>query len=157
MSMSVSRALSTLTCVAALSCSAFLFAQGQDAKSAIQARHDNFEAIGDAFKVIRDQIRGDRDVAAITKAAQEINDLSLEVKNWFPAGSGPESGIETEALAAIWEDSAGFAKAADAFPTAAAEMLAAAKSGDIAKVGANVRTLGGSCKNCHDNYRLDKD
>ncbi len=38
----------------------------------------------------------------------------------------------------------------------AAQMDAAARSGDAAKVGAALKAVGGSCKGCHDGYRIKK-
>ena len=152
------RVLTSISWVVAISCSLAVWAQSTpDAAAIIAKRQDGLEQIGDAFKTIRDQIRGDRDTAAITAAAEKINTLGGEVHMWFPAGTGPETGIETEALPAIWEKNADFHAAAEGLSKAAGEMLAAAKSGDMAAVGANVRTLGGACKNCHDNFRLDND
>jgi cytochrome c556 len=152
------RILTSVACVTAIACSTLLFAQSHpDAAKIMQDRHENYEKIGDSFKTIRDQLRGDRDVAAITGAAETINTLAPQIKTWFPEGTGPETGIETEALAKIWQDKAGFNAAADKLVTEAGNMLVAAKSGDLGQVGNNVRTLGGACKNCHDSYRVEQE
>ena len=152
--MSVTRILIAISCAATFSYSALLLAQNHpEAAKLMHDRHENYEQIGEAFKTIRDQLRGDRDIAAITSAAETINGFAPKIQTWFPEGTGPSTGIETQALAKIWEDKAGFNAAADKLVTEAGNMLAAAKSGDLAQVGANVPTLGGACKNCHDNYR----
>ena len=152
------RVITSGACLAALLCSVVVMAQtNPEAEKIIKQRQDHLESLGDSFKVIRDQLRGDKSVGAITEAADNINTLAADIHSWFPAGTGPEAGVETEALPTIWEKGADFKKAADGLGVAAGEMLAAAKSGDLGKVGANVRTLGGACKNCHDNFRLDKD
>ncbi len=156
--MSATRVITVVTCAAALSYSALLLAQKHpEAEKIMHDRHENFEQIGDSFKVIRDQLRDGRDMGAITSAAESISNLAGELHTWFPKGTGPETGIKTEALATIWEDQAGFKSAADKLVTESGNMLAAAKSGDLAKVGGNVRSLGGACKGCHDNYRLDEE
>lgn len=133
--------------------SAYLWAQAD----AIKQRQENYKKIGDSFKTIRDQVRGDRDLAAITQAATTINELAGKVHTWFPEGSGPEAGVETEALPVIWEKREEFSAAIEQLVAASDKMLAAAKGGDLADVGGNIRTLGGACRNCHDNFRLDDD
>jgi len=156
--MSVARVLTAIACAATLSYSAVLLAQNHpEAEKIMTDRHENFEKIGGSFKTIRDQLRGDRDIAAVTAAAQTINELAPQVATWFPAGTGPETGIETRALANIWEDQDGFSAAAEKLVTQAGNMLAAAQSGDLDQVAGNVRNLGGACGGCHDNYRTEED
>ncbi|HEY9080967.1 cytochrome c [Magnetovibrio sp.] len=71
----------------------------------------------------------------------------------FPKGS--DFG-ETGALPVIWEKPDDFAKAVKMFESAAANMNAAAMSGDMAAAGAAFGELGKSCKNCHENFREKK-
>lgn len=126
------------------------------AAQTIETRQNNFEQIGGAFKTIRDEVRKrNADMDAVTEAAKTINTLAQELPKWFPAGTGPEAGVETEALAAIWKDQAGFSAAAQKLVEASENMLALAQTGDASKVGGGIPALGGSCKNCHDNYRKD--
>lgn len=156
--MSVARVFTVIACAAALCFSAVLLAQNHpEAEKIMTDRHENFEQIGGSFKTIRDQLRGDRDTAAVIAAAETINELAPQVATWFPAGTGPETGIETLALANIWEDKDGFNAGAERLVTEAGKMLAAAQSGDLDNVAGSVRGLGGACRNCHDNYRLDED
>ncbi len=130
-----------------------------DAPPEIAQRQDNFEAIGDAFKVIREQLEGDApDMAAISTAATDINTRLQNVPNFFPEGSSMEAGYDTEALAVIWEDPEGFAEATQNAVTASEAMMAAAASGDPAAVGEQVGNLGlNGCKACHDKFRVDDD
>lgn len=71
----------------------------------------------------------------------------------FPEGS--DFG-ETTVLPVIWEKPDEFAAAMKKFQDAANGMAAAAKSGDMAQVGAAMGPLGESCKNCHENFREKK-
>jgi cytochrome c556 len=125
----------------------------------IEARQQNLKNLGGAFKTISDQLRsGSPDVAEIqgaTAKAQEI--ANMDFVSWFPEGSGAESGIDTDALDAIWTDAAGFAEAHEGLVAAAAELNEAALSGDVAEIGAKFQATGAACKNCHDNYRRDDD
>lgn len=126
------------------------------AQEAIEQRQKNFEQIGGAFKTIRDEVRArNSNMEAISESINTIHALAQELPSWFPAGTGPEAGVETEALPVIWKDQAGFAAAAQKLRDASESMRALANSGDVSKVASGVATLGGACKNCHDNYRMD--
>lgn len=117
-------------------------------------RHENFEAIGDATKVIVDQLKtGAPDLAKIQAASTTINLFAPKVATWFPAGSGPADGIKTDALQAIWEKPEEFKAAAAKFVEEAGKFDALAKAGDIAAIGEGMKGLGGSCKGCHDKFR----
>jgi cytochrome c556 len=124
----------------------------------VKVRHDNFEEIGDAFKAIRGELeKGSPDFAVIQTNAQIIDTNAQKVSGHFPEGTGPASGADTEALDSIWEKPAEFTAAHEKLTAASATMLAAANSGDAAAVGEAVKELGGSCKNCHDQFREKDD
>ncbi len=72
----------------------------------------------------------------------------------FPAGSGEG---KTEALPEIWSKPDEFKQAMDKFVDAARGMAAAANGADPAAIGSAVRSLGQSCKGCHDNFREEHD
>jgi cytochrome c556 len=98
-------------------------------------------------------------MALITASAETINANAQKIttSDWFVEGTSVDSGADTEALPAIWDQTEEFEAAAANLVTKSEAMLAAAQSGDAAAVGANVMELGGACKNCHDNFRLKKD
>lgn len=128
-----------------------------DEPTVVDMRQDNFEGIGDAFKIIRTQLEGTPEMAAIETAAVDINARAQKVAGFFPEGTSVDDGYDTEALAAIWERPEEFEEKAQDFVNASAEMVTLAAAGDPAAVGAHVATLGGTCKACHDNFRLDDD
>lgn len=129
-----------------------------DEPEAIDARQANFKKIGDSFKAIRTQLEGDSpDMAVIETAATDMNAAAIAVKDQFPEGTSVADGWDTEALAAIWEKPEEFTKAHTMLVDASAEMVTIAQGGDAAAVGAQVGNVGKTCKNCHDNFRLDTD
>ena len=65
--------------------------------------------------------------------------------------------VETEALDVIWEDAAGFAAKAQALVDNATTFADAASTGDRGQTLGAFRALGGSCGDCHDNFRVDTD
>ena len=125
----------------------------------VEARQQNLKDLGGSFKAISDQLRsGNPDVAAI----QEATETALGIANedfvaWFPAGSGAESGLETDALPTIWSEADDFAAAHERLKGAAAELNDAALAGDPALIAEKFQATGGACKNCHDNFRKDDD
>ena len=124
----------------------------------IEARQANFEAIGDDFKIIRGQLEADApDFAAIETAANGINTKAVLIADYFPEGTGMDSGADTEALATIWEKPEEFTAAQAKLGETSAALAAAAATGDAGAVLEAVKAMGGSCKACHDVFRLDDD
>ncbi len=124
----------------------------------IEARQDNFEEIGDAFKVIRDQLDADSpDFALISASAATIQEDAAKIPDFFVAGTSMDSGADTEALAVIWEQPEDFTAAHQKLVDASAVLVEAAASEDAETIGAAAMGLGGSCKNCHDTFRLETD
>lgn len=72
--------------------------------------------------------------------------------NAFPEGS--DKG-ETKAKANIWTERAKYDTAGKTAYAAAQAMVEAAKSGDKAKSIEAFKTLGGSCKACHEDFKKD--
>lgn len=123
----------------------------------LELRHDNFEGIGDSFKIIRANFEegAETDLAAVEAAARDINERANSIEDHFPAGSGRDAGWDTEALATIWEQPEEFTAAQQKLLEESATMMQLAASGDAAVTGAQIAELGGSCKNCHDTFRYD--
>ncbi|WP_084399081.1 c-type cytochrome [Henriciella aquimarina] len=131
---------------------------GMTISEMIETRQDGLEDVGGSFKTISDELKkGDPNVADIQTAAANVEAHSQEIGDWFPEGTGADSGVETEALDSIWEDPEGFEAAITKFETAAGELNTAAQSGDVEAIQAAFETAGGTCKNCHDSYRADDD
>jgi cytochrome c556 len=119
------------------------------------ARHDNFKAQGAAFKAILDEFKKDPpDQAVLLSNANKLKTSAMALPSWFPKGSGPESGVKTDAKAEVWSDAAGFAAAANRFQVEASKFQQLAAAGDVAGMKGQARALGGSCKGCHDSYRV---
>lgn len=130
---------------------------GMTVKQQIEARQKSLKEMGAAMKTISDQMKsGAPALDQIRPAVQTIKTHSTELPTWFPAGTGPESGVKTEALAKIWEDQPTFQAAAQRLADEAAKLSDVATGEDIAAVGAQVGATGAACKNCHENFRMKK-
>jgi cytochrome c556 len=126
-----------------------------DPNVAIPARQMGMKQVGRTFKGINDQLHsGAPDAAAVAAGAHQLADLARKVPSWFPAGSGPETGVKTSAKPEIWAQPADFrAKALTLANATAALDRAAAKSADPAVLQPFVAQVGGACKACHTAYK----
>ncbi|MEP0190578.1 MAG: cytochrome c [Erythrobacter sp.] len=130
----------------------------KDVPSEIAARQANFEAIGDSFKAIRTQLESDEpDLSIIAAEASRMTAKGEAQGNLFPAGTSVDDGFETEALAVIWEEQDDFIQKSKDFGAATAKMVDLANNGDAEAVAAHVADLGGTCKACHEKFRVKKD
>jgi cytochrome c556 len=131
--------------------------QKEQALKVMKDRHENYEKIGDAMKVIGRELKGDSpDLAQVRQRADVIATLAPQVKTWFPQGTGPDVG-KTDAKAEIWQKPEDFAAKARDLETAAAAFQTAAQGTDVAAIRAAHGNLGKSCKACHDLYREKDD
>lgn len=129
-------------------------AAAPDIADAIKARRTNYKEIGGAFKTISDEVKtGAPIIDVIAPAAQEILRRGKMQMNFFPVGSGPESGEKTHAKAVIWSELDNFHKLHQDFLDAATNLNTAIASGDVATITKAQQTLGKACKSCHDRYR----
>jgi cytochrome c556 len=146
--------LAPLACFALAACGG---PQTPGAKAAHE-RHENFEQIGKSFKALGEELKKDApEVAKVKESTTTLNNYAPQVKTWFPAGSGPQDGVKTHALEAVWKESDAFGQAAAKLTDAAAALDAAAQSGDLAAVRGAVPPLGAACKGCHERFRAKDD
>jgi len=127
-----------------------------DPNVAIPARQMGMKQVGRTFKGINDQLHsGSPDAASVAAGAHQLADLARKVPGWFPAGSGPDTGVKTAAKAEIWAQPADFHAKAVALANATAALdQAAAKSADPAVLQPLVVQVGGACKACHTAYKV---
>ena len=129
---------------------------GMTVTEVVDARQTHLKAVGKAFKTISDNLKASQpDMAAIQAAAASVPTETADMGDWFPEGSGPASGVKTDALPAIWENKADLdSKIAD-FQAAAATLASTAEAGDIAAISEAFNATGATCKSCHETYRAD--
>lgn len=131
-------------------------ANGQTAAEVIDARQSHLKAVGKAFKTISDGLKeSEPDMAAIQAAAASVPAETAGMADWFPEGSGPASGVKTDALPVIWETRADFDSKMAEFKAAATTLGTVAQAGDIAAITEAFKATGATCKACHQTYRAD--
>jgi cytochrome c556 len=125
-----------------------------DMASVIQARQAHYKQIGKAMKGLSDSLTSPSpQVPAIQAYAAQIDQLAPQLPSWFPAGSGPEAGVKTEAKADIWAKPDEFKADAAAFATEAHHFDQIAAAGDLNAIRAEFPALGKTCKTCHETFR----
>ena len=122
----------------------------------IPARQLGMKQVGQNFKAINDQVRsGSPDAAVVRASARQLAGLAAKVPGWFPAGTGPDTGIKTAAKAEIWTRAANFKSEAAAFTAATRGLAAAAaRSSDPRVLEPHIRRVGGTCKSCHTTFKV---
>ena len=129
----------------------------EQAAALMEERHENYEKIGDAMKVISRELKGDSpDLAAVRQGAGTIATLAPQIPSWFPPGTGPDVG-KTDAKGEIWQKPDDFVAKARAMNAAAQTFHQAAQGSDLNAIRAAHANLGKSCKACHDLYRAEDD
>lgn len=93
------------------------------------------------------------DAATVKTALSTIAESAKDFPNHFPAGS--ETGNDTEAAPAIWQNPADFKARAEKL-SSDAQMVLASMPTDQAGVGQAMQTLGAECGACHQTYRLKR-
>lgn len=117
-------------------------------------RHELMESTRDAAKPLGKMLRGEADYDAdvVDTSLQTFIAVSEEFAGLFPPGT--ETGMDTEAAPAIWEDREGFEQALAEW-RAAVDAAAAASPGSLEEAKPVLGPIFNACKNCHDTYRIE--
>ena len=138
----------------ALVCGTAIIAVAATPAQTISLRKGNFREIGGSFKSINDELKsGSPNLAVVRPAARDIATRARTTVNLFPRGTGPEAGVTTRALPAIWANANQFVQLQRNLISAADALNAAAASGNTAALPAAAKALGATCKSCHEQFR----
>lgn len=126
------------------------FAKPEDAikyrKNALFVMQQNF---GRVAAMAGGRVPFDPKVAAESAAVAEF----VGKLPWAAFGEGTDKG-DTKAKPEIWMDKAKFDDYALKMQTEMGKLNAAAKTGNLDSIKASVAAVSGSCKTCHDAFRL---
>ena len=129
-----------------------------DPQPVIEGRQSALRDIGAAFKAINDEFKKPTpSLPSIRQNARQIDDLTQQQNFWFPAGTGPESDIETAARPEIWKQPAEFKARQVAFGNEVAKLSKVAVGSDAAAIKAQWQAVGKTCKSCHEKFRNEDD
>jgi cytochrome c556 len=145
-----------LLVLAGLSAWSCCTADAASPQSVVEARRAGFKKMGAAMKTLVEQSKTDApDTAKMAAAGQTIGAYAGDLPGWFPAGSGREAGVDTDALPYIWEARAKFDSIAGQLAPETQNLATALAGGDLSAIRAQVKTLSGVCASCHRSYRAD--
>lgn len=119
-------------------------------------RHELMEDVRDAAKPVGKMFKGELefDAEVVRTSLETWHAASLVFGDLFPEGT--ETGMNTEAAPAIWEDRAGF-DAAIAKWREAVEAAQAAAPTTLEEARPAVGPVFKTCKGCHDTYRIEEE
>ena len=108
----------------------------------------NMAAIGDVFK---------HGLPLQTNLAGHATNLETGAGQIAAAFNQRVTDGKTDAKADIWDDTSGFEQAIAEFQAQSGKLAEAARAGDMAAMGAQVREVGKACSGCHEPYRKPKE
>jgi cytochrome c556 len=91
------------------------------------------------------------DAAQVKESANIVNVVST--LPWVAFGPNTDKGANSKARPEIWQEPDKFKAAQDRLDATLPKMVAAAETGDKARIKQAVGELGAACKNCHDDFR----
>lgn len=117
-------------------------------------RHELMEGVGDAAKVVGPMLKGETEYehAAAMESLNTWKSAAAEFGGLFPEGS--ETGEDTEAAPAIWEDRPGFDAALLEWSDAV-DAAIAANPATLEEAKPALGAVFNTCKDCHDTYRIE--
>ena len=125
------------------------------APDTIKARQANFKAMGKSMKLISDELKKDMpSYAVIRRESLTLERAGARVSGFFPKGTGAEAGVKTGARGIIWTKPADFRTAAANLNSATRNLRLVTAGTDVGKIRAALGATGGTCKACHDQFRV---
>ena len=125
------------------------FAKPEDAvkyrKAALTVMATHFGRVG---AMVNGKVPFDAKVAQDNEAVFAV----VSKLPWAAFGEGTDKG-ETKAKAEIWSENAKFKEAQDKLMAETVKLSAAVKTGKVEDLKVAVGAVGGTCKNCHDQFR----
>ncbi|HEV7434387.1 MAG TPA: cytochrome c [Pseudorhizobium sp.] len=145
--------LTSLVLGAALGCVCLSAAFAQEEPQAV--RQSQMKAIGQSMGALGAIAKGEKpyDASVVQTSLETISANAKAFPDQFPAGT--ETGMETEAAPAIWENPEDFREKSEKLAGVADTLLAAMPT-DQAGVGSAMKALGATCGDCHETYRLKR-
>ncbi len=153
--MTRARPMLMMAACAALAVGGALAAAASPAET-IAARQASFKKMGGAMKALKDELGGGADKAKMLAAARTLASTARAQWVLFTPGTGPSSGVKTDALPAIWTQKSDFDAASAKLVAEADKLVGLAGSGNTAAVLAQFKAVGGTCAACHRQFRADE-
>ena len=145
-------AIAAVMCVSGLSLgtfSAVAHEPGTYESPIVEKRVKRFKQSGGDIQAVFKKHLPAGDMAAIEAAAARMAAWADEMPSAFPKGSRSVGAKDK-----LWANFSDFENKAAAMAKAARNLQSAASAGDRKQVAAAAKKLGGTCKACHQEYRI---
>jgi len=120
----------------------------------IEARQSNFRVMKEANDAMKKEAESaDPKRAVFQESASTLSERVARIHEGFPEGTGPEAGVDTEALPAIWQRRPEFVAATNKMKRVLQQFSETAAQGDVQAIRAGVETVGAACRECHQQFR----
>ncbi len=125
-----------------------------DSEAAVQLRKDYMTIAGGNMAAIGCFMKGEcaLDGKALVRLSKSVAFAAEQSVDAFSTDTR-DSMADTTALPAVWDNWDTFEGGLNAMATAADDLAVAAADADPKAMGPALKTLGGTCKDCHDNFR----
>ena len=149
------KGIAAITLVGALAISGLATAHGS-ATGVVKDRMDVMTAIAANMKSVGGMVSGKTslDRSAISQAMGEIAENAKRLAHMFPEGTGE---APSEAAPTVWSDREGFQALLDELEKSTRSMSELAASDGDSDLGTAFRLVAVTCKNCHKDYRINRD
>lgn len=127
-------------------------------EDAIKYRQSGYVFMGWNMGRIKANVEGQYNKDEVIKAANAIQAIANSGMGalYLPGTDKGKGWEETRAKPEIWTDKEKMGKVATDFVREANEMAKVAATGDAAAVKMQLGKLGGTCKGCHDDFKVKK-
>ena len=127
-------------------------------EDAIKYRQSGYAFMAWNMGRIKQNVEGNFNKDEVVKAANAIQAIANSGMGglYLPGTDKGKGWEESRAKPEIWTDKEKMGKVATEFVKEANEMAKVAAGGDAAAVKAQLGKLGGTCKGCHDDFRVKK-
>jgi cytochrome c556 len=127
---------------------------GVSGPDAIAARQASLDMSSITFRSMGAAIQAGREAKSQAYAAAALAKWAKALPRMFPPGTGQgETPADTQALAAIWRDRAGFDRAAANYAAATARLAALAAANDTGGFTRQLDEVNQACSFCHSRYK----
>jgi len=120
----------------------------------IEARQASLDMSSIAFRAMGDAMKAGREAKSQGYPAAVLAKWARALPRMFPSGTGKdETSTNSQALSAIWEDRAGFDRAAANYADATARLAALAAANDSVGFTRQLEEVDRACSSCHARYK----
>ena len=141
--------------IAAVLCGGDASAPALSPEQFIAARKASFDMSAITMAEMKNAVTNGLDIRKQDYPAKVLGRWARVLPTLFPKGTGPgETSVETHAQPSVWNDRAGFEKAAAAYASAADKLAAFASASDTAGFSTQLAVVSKTCDSCHDTYKV---